>query len=117
MLIILAGARLIFHYRNGRKKQKNYRNWLAGARGFLSFGNGGGFTNGYKIKKNASGVEAFCVVPQGFEPWQAEPKSDVLPLHHGTMAFCCQKAGAKVQIFVCMDKFFVRKSFENTLIC
>ena len=25
------------------------------------------------------------VVPPGFEPGQAEPKSDVLPLHHGTI--------------------------------
>ena len=36
------------------------------------------------IKKDASG-EAFLVVPRGFEPRQAEPKSDVLPLHHGTI--------------------------------
>lgn len=27
----------------------------------------------------------FCVVPLGFEPGLAEPKSDVLPLHHGTI--------------------------------
>ena len=25
-----------------------------------------------------------CVVPQGFEPCQTEPKPVVLPLHHGT---------------------------------
>ena len=38
----------------------------------------------YGHKKNAS-FEAFSVVPPGFEPGQAEPKSDVLPLHHGTI--------------------------------
>ena len=27
----------------------------------------------------------FFVVPPGLEPGQAEPKSDVLPLHHGTI--------------------------------
>ena len=37
-----------------------------------------------EIKKDASG-EAFLVVPPGLEPGQAEPKSDVLPLHHGTI--------------------------------
>ena len=38
----------------------------------------------YGHKKDTSG-EAFLVVPPGLEPGQAEPKSDVLPLHHGTI--------------------------------
>ena len=36
-------------------------------------------------KQETPRLRRFFVVPQGFEPWQAEPKSDVLPLHHGTM--------------------------------
>ena len=51
-------------------------------------------------KKNASS-EAFSVVPPGLEPGQAEPKSDVLPLHHGT------KAGAKVTHFRHVTKFIL----------
>lgn len=29
-------------------------------------------------------MRPFCVVPPGFEPRLTEPKSVVLPLHHGT---------------------------------
>ena len=36
------------------------------------------------------------VVPQGFEPQPAEPKSDVLPLHHGTILKRFVKSNAKV---------------------
>ncbi len=31
------------------------------------------------------------VDPPGFEPGQAEPKSAVLPLHHGSIRFGLQK--------------------------
>lgn len=36
------------------------------------------------------------VVPPGFEPRLAEPKSDVLPLHHGTILNRFVKSSAKV---------------------
>lgn len=32
------------------------------------------------------GLKIITVVPLGFEPKQTEPESDVLPLHHGTIA-------------------------------
>lgn len=35
------------------------------------------------------------VDPQGFEPRQAVPKTEVLPLHHGSVVYC----GANVQLF------------------
>ena len=54
-----------------------------------------------KKKKNAKALFirllAFqYVVPQGFEPQPAEPKSDVLPLHHGTILKRFVKSNAKV---------------------
>lgn|SRR5690554_6094974 len=43
----------------------------------------------YGIKKRNPlinrGLQVLKVVPQGLEPQPAEPKSDVLPLHHGTI--------------------------------
>lgn len=37
-------------------------------------------------------VIIFFVVPPGFEPRHAEPKSGVLPLHHGTILLLFRKA-------------------------
>lgn len=35
------------------------------------------------------------VDPQGFEPRQAVPKTEVLPLHHGSVVYC----GANLGLF------------------
>ena len=35
-------------------------------------------------RNSRKGFTFILVVPSGFEPEQAEPKSAVLPLHHGT---------------------------------
>lgn len=40
------------------------------------------------------------VVLEGFEPSQAEPESDVLPLHHRTIFYCA----AKVRIYFSITK-------------
>ncbi len=37
-----------------------------------------------KEQVSKTGDLSYCVVPSGFEPEQTEPKSVVLPLHHGT---------------------------------
>lgn len=42
-------------------------------------------------------LKAFFVVLEGFEPSQAEPESDVLPLHHKTASFCF--CGAKLSFY------------------
>ena len=44
------------------------------------------------------------VVPSGFEPEQAEPKSAVLPLHHGT-----GKSAGKCIKKICPKKYIVGK--------
>lgn len=36
----------------------------------------------YNNKKELSETQLFFVALEGFEPPQAEPESDVLPLHH-----------------------------------
>ncbi len=46
------------------------------------------------------------VVPPGFEPRLAEPKSDVLPLHHGTILICFVKSSAKVAQYIERTKLF-----------
>ena len=46
------------------------------------------------------------VVPPGFEPRLAEPKSDVLPLHHGTILICFVKSSAKVVYYLERTKLF-----------
>ena len=48
------------------------------------------------------------VVPPGFEPRQTEPKSVVLPLHHGTITLCI-KASAKLEIILKTEE----RSFFN----
>ena len=52
-------------------------------------------------KKNANNLlnrllAFIVVVPPGFEPRLTEPKSDVLPLHHGTILMCFVKSSAKI---------------------
>ena len=42
------------------------------------------------IKKGA--IRHLEADPPGFEPGQAEPKSAVLPLHHGSVPLCSKKA-------------------------
>jgi hypothetical protein len=37
-----------------------------------------------------------AVAPQRFELQPAEPKSDVLPLHHGAIPYCFVKSSAKI---------------------
>ncbi len=54
------------------------------------------------------------VVPPGFEPRLAEPKSDVLPLHHGTILVCFVKSSAKVAHYIERTKLF-RPFFQNGL--
>ena len=49
------------------------------------------------------------VVLEGLEPSQAEPESDVLPLHHRTILNCV----AKVQIFLLPANFFSKKTKKN----
>ena len=45
------------------------------------------FYGNTKYKKRFNDVETLCsVVPEGLEPPQTEPKTVVLPLHHGTIA-------------------------------
>lgn len=46
------------------------------------------------------------VDPQGFEPQMTEPKSVVLPLHHGSVRF----SGANLIIFSNLKKVFSLKS-------
>ena len=47
-----------------------------------------------KTKKSSPKIEKdLFVIPQGLEPWLAVPKTDVLPLHHGTIDI----AGANLQ--------------------
>ena len=45
------------------------------------------------------------VVLEGFEPSQAEPESDVLPLHHKTLSFLF--CGAKLRLIFETAKFFL----------
>lgn len=45
--------------------------------------------------------KSLCVTPPGFEPRLAEPKSDVLPLHHEAMLF---KASANIDFFLITPK-------------
>lgn len=56
----------------------------------------------------------FVVLP-GFEPRQADPESDVLPLHHRTISFFAfffyLKAGAKVLTFSELTKYFFAIAF------
>ena len=54
----------------------------------------------YKNKIRQSLWLPYFVVPGGLEPPLAEPKSVVLPLHHGTIA------SAKVVFFYITSKFF-----------
>ena len=54
-------------------------------------------------------VAGFFVVHPGLEPRLADPESDVLPLHHWTMAFSLSKAVAKVGLFSKTAKFFLEK--------
>lgn len=47
----------------------------------------------------------YSVVPLGFEPGPAEPKSDVLPLHHGTIIYLLSlKSGCKDTILFLFHK-------------
>ncbi len=41
-------------------------------------------------------IAGFLVVQEGLEPSQAEPESEVLPLHHWTMSLCFYFDTAKV---------------------
>ena len=50
------------------------------------------------------GFTFILVVPSGFEPEQAEPKSAVLPLHHGT-----GKSAGKCIKKICPKKYVVGK--------
>ena len=45
---------------------------------------------------NIKQLSKHVVVLPGFEPGLAEPKSDVLPLHHRTILMCFVKSSAKV---------------------
>ena len=49
----------------------------------------------------------FFVVSPGLEPRLAEPKSDVLPLHHETILML-KKSDAKVRLFIETAKFRVK---------
>ena len=64
----------------------------------------------YGIKKRNPlinrGLQVLKVVPQGFEPQPAEPKSDVLPLHHGTILICFVKSKCKSIIKVLTFQIF-----------
>ena len=66
----------------------------------------------YNTKKRPF-LRALLVVLPGFEPRQAEPKSDVLPLHHRTSSISnyvfhdSRKTAAKVLLFFVVDKFFL----------
>ena len=56
----------------------------------------------------------FCVVPSGFEPEQTEPKSVVLPLHHGTQRYSV--GAANVEMLCVKNKKNLSKSIENSLL-
>lgn len=78
------------------------------------------YNYGLMMKKNTSRFGKCFVVLPGFEPGQAEPKSDVLPLHHRTI-HCMRKSAAKVLLFCRVDKFFlpvwVVVVFKNLTMC
>ena len=55
------------------------------------------------------------VDPQGFEPRQAVPKTEVLPLHHGSVVYC----DANLQLFfykASNEDTFFKISAQKTLI-
>lgn len=62
-----------------------------------------------KIKKRGTSKKLLFVVPGGLEPPLAEPKSVVLPLHHGTIA------SAKV-VLLCITSKFFRNFFQKKCI-
>ena len=58
-----------------------------------------------KNKKNSLKFQrVLSVDPQGFEPRQTEPKSGVLPLHHGSSVL----SGANIQTLSLTTKSFFR---------
>ena len=57
-------------------------------------------------------VVSFVVLP-GFEPRQADPESDVLPLHHRTIGILSFKSGCKSTNFFRIDKNFFVLGVEN----
>ncbi len=57
----------------------------------------------YTNKETARKYERF-VDPQGFEPQMTEPKSVVLPLHHGSLFYC----GANLR-----QKFYFASVFKK----
>lgn len=48
------------------------------------FGWGRLFLENRKQKRESNNLDSL-VIPSGLEPEMSEPKSDVLPLHHGTI--------------------------------
>ena len=76
--------------RRGRNVLRPYRG-AAGGAGSGWHGCAGGVCR-RKIKKIATDFSLincdFCVALEGFEPSQAEPESDVLPLHHKARCRC-----------------------------
>ena len=61
-------------------------------------------------------VVSFVVLP-GFEPRQADPESDVLPLHHRTMMFRSLEIGCKSTHIFASDQIFFKISFSCLNFC
>ncbi len=59
----------------------------------------------YQTKKERNIFLSFFVALEGFEPSQAEPESDVLPLHHKAI-LRCPFTGDKGRYYFCIYKFF-----------
>ena len=63
---------------------------------------------GFKDKKNGLSDlkigKSTCVTPPGFEPGLAEPKSDVLPLHHEAIR------GANIEVHFLFFKNYYKSS-------
>ncbi len=58
-------------------------------------------------------TQLFFVALEGFEPSQAEPESDVLPLHHkaGWFCFTVQRYGVFLNLQIFLIKIFIKVDF------